>query len=112
MRAGCDLGADLGEVRAGGLGADMRQDESGRGAAVGADGAEQPDGVMTVVARDGGSCAALGPDVGERALLADAGLVLEPDLDRLVARRRRQDGRYEVGEVFLNASCAARSRCG
>ncbi len=89
MGPGRNLGADLGEMRAGCLGADMRQDESGRGATIGTDGAEQPDRVVAVVARDGGSCAALGPDVGERALLADTGLVLEPDLDRLVAGRGR-----------------------
>src|SRR5205085_10379640 len=64
------------------------------------------------VARRPGAGAAARPDPGQRALLADAGLVLEPDLDRLAAGvlgRRRRDQR---GEAFLKASCAASSALG
>jgi hypothetical protein len=37
-------------------------------------------------------------------LLADAGLVLEPDLDRLAGCYVAQVGSQRGGEVFLNAS--------
>ena len=46
------------------------------------------------------------------ALLAHAGFVLEPDLDQLADGGDRQGLHYQAGEVFLKASCAARSFCG
>lgn len=60
----------------------------------------------------GGAGAALGPGPGERALLADSGFILKPDLKRLGLRRFRQGRLYRGGEVFLNASCAAGSDFG
>jgi hypothetical protein len=42
-------------------------------------------------------------------LLVDPGFVLEPDLDRLAGGCGRQDVGDQIGEVFLNASCAAAS---
>ena len=42
-------------------------------------------------------------------LLADAGFVLPPELDRLAAGALRDRGRNEGGEVFLCACCAAAS---
>jgi hypothetical protein len=44
--------------------------------------------------------------VGQRALLADPGFILEPDFQRLAGRVRRQDARYKLGEVFLKALIA------
>ena len=77
-----------------------------------ADRPEQPGGVVAVITHPGRTRAPLGPDMGQRALLADPGLVLKPDLDLFVGRVRRQCRRYMLGEVFSNASCAARSRLG
>ena len=54
-------------------------------------------------------CATLCPDPGEGALLADAGLVLEPDLERLAARSLWDRRGYRLGEAFLKASCVAGS---
>ena len=81
-------------------------------AALGADRAEEVGPVVAGVARRARARAALRPDPGERALLADAGLVLEPDLERLAPRGLGQRRRYRLGEVFLNASCAAGSALG
>lgn len=67
---------------------------------------------MTIVANCRRAAAARRPLVRQRALLADAGFVLEPDLDRLARRPGRQDCRYEGREVFLKASCAAPSFLG
>ena len=47
-----------------------------------------------------------GPAPRDPVLLADARLVLEPDLYRLAADLRR-DVRHDRGEVFLKASAAA-----
>jgi hypothetical protein len=43
--------------------------------------------------------AALGPNTGERALLANASLVLPPELERLSASVLRQPLVYEGGEA-------------
>ena len=67
---------------------------------------------MPVVANRRRTAAAQAPLVRQRALLTDAGFVLEPDLDRLARRFRRQNIGYEAGEVFLKASCAAISFLG
>jgi hypothetical protein len=64
---------------------------------------------MTVVANRRGAGAAQRPLIRQRALLADAGFILEPDLDRLARRLRRDDLGYAGAEVFLKASCAAPS---
>jgi hypothetical protein len=45
-------------------------------------------------------------------LLADAGLILKPDLDRLAAGVLGQRRLDEPGEAFLNAACAAASAFG
>ena len=49
------------------------------------DRAEQVGPGVAAVAGRPGPGAAPRPDPGQRALLADAGLILEPDLDRLAA---------------------------
>src|SRR3984893_6771410 len=56
--------------------------------------------------------AALGPDPGPRALLANAGFILKPDFDRPAGKLLRDCGARQPGEVFLKASCASRSLCG
>jgi hypothetical protein len=67
---------------------------------------------VTVVANRRRTAAAPGPLIRQRAFLADAGFVLEPDLDLLAGRFERQDRGYEGWEVFLKASCAAASFLG
>ena len=67
---------------------------------------------MAIVANGRRAAAAQGPLIRQRALLADAGFVLEPDLDRLARRVRRQGLGDEGGEVFLKAACAALSFLG
>ena len=67
---------------------------------------------MAVIAERGRAGAAQGPDIGQRALLADPGLVLEPDLDGLVGGLGRQGFGYARGEVFLKAVCASISFLG
>jgi hypothetical protein len=61
---------------------DDRHDQGGTGAARRADGAEQIDPGEPPVAPDARTRAALGPDAGQRALLANAGFILKPDFDR------------------------------
>ena len=55
-----------------------------------------------------GSRSALGPALGQGVLLADAGLVAEPDLYGLAPDSLR-DLRQTVGEVFLDTAAASRS---
>ena len=64
---------------------------------------------MAVVANRRRTGATRRPQIRQRALLADARLILEPDLNRLARRLRRQDLGYVGGEVFLKASCASAS---
>jgi len=45
-----------------------------------------------------------GPDAGQRALLANAGFILEPDFDRPVGKLLRDCGARQLSEVFLKAS--------
>lgn len=72
-----------------------------------ADGAEDVGGVGTLIAGCTGTCAALGPTAGDLVLLANTGLVCEPDF-YLVAidRLRTRDGIQARGEAFLKSSIA------
>ena len=112
MGAGGDGDRDLGEVGIHRGGVDVRQHQAGGDAAGGADRAEDVGPFVAGVARRARPRAALRPDAGQRALLADARLVLEPDLERLapgVLGERRRD---RFGEVFLKASWASGSALG
>jgi len=53
----------------------------------------------------------VGPDRCQRALLAEAGFVLEPDFD-LLSGLPGLDFRDDLGSFFLKASCAAGSASG
>ena len=112
MAPGCDAAADLGEVQVHGLGIDVGEDQRRSEVACGADGAEQIGPIVTLVAGRSGPTAALCPDAGQRALLANPGFVLPPQFDRLVARVCRDAGGNQIGEVFLCASCNAASCSG
>src|SRR4051794_14287794 len=112
VRPGRDVAADLGQVQAGGRGVGVGQDEGGTDGPLRTDRAEQVGPRVATVAGRPGPGAAPRPDPGQRALLADAGLILEPDLDRLAAGVLGQRLAYQLGEAFLNASCAASSAFG
>jgi len=78
--------------------------EGGAFAEPGADGAEQVGVLVALVGRQARSRAGPGPDPGAAVLLAEPGLVLEPDLDRLLLGQVAYVGRERAGEVFLNPS--------
>ena len=107
MLAGADHLADLGEMQAHRRGVAQWQDQSCALALLGADGAEDVDRRIALILRRRGPGSAPCPAAGDAVLLADTGLVGEPDLyavetEALLARDARQRG----GEVFLNASMA------
>ena len=91
------------------LAVDPGRDNGGAHGTRRTDRAKEVGRVMTIVAHCRRAAAARRPLVRQRALLADAGFILEPDLDRLASRSGRQDCGYEIREVFLKASCAAPS---
>ena len=109
MSAGRDGAGDLGEVVVHRAGVGEGHDEARGHATLGTDRAEDVGPLVAGVARRARSRAALRPEPGERALLADPRLVLEPDLERFARRGLGDRGGYRLGEVFLKASCASGS---
>ena len=112
MCAGTDLLADLGEVDGHRLAVDPGCNNGGAHGPRRTDRAEDVGRVVAIVANRRWAAAAQRPLIRQRALLADAGFILEPDLDRLASRFRRQGCGYKGREVFLKASCAAASFLG
>src|ERR1019366_2151048 len=104
-----DAFADFGQMLVHGVDTDYRHDQGRAGAACRADGAEQ---IGPSEPPDARARAALGPDAGQRALLANAGFILKPDFDRPAGKLLRDCGARQLSEVFLKASCAPRSLCG
>jgi hypothetical protein len=107
MGSGRDRFGDLCKMQVHRLAVAGRQDQGRALALLGADRAEDVGGSGTLVARRTGAGAALRPAASDFVLLADAGLVGEPDLyciavDALLARDRLQTG----GEAFLKSSIA------
>ena len=103
-RDGC---GDLGQVQVHRLGIASRQDERCTLAKRGTDGSEDVGRGSALIAGCARPCAALGPSAGDLVLLADARLILEPnlyglDVDRLVVRDLAQ----ARGKVFLKSSIA------
>ncbi|GCD59911.1 hypothetical protein NBRC3280_2506 [Acetobacter pasteurianus NBRC 3280] len=74
-----------------------------------ADRPEQPGILVALISRLAWPRAAPGPLPDDAVLLADPGLVLEPDLDRLSLRQMAGMGAQDTREVFLNASMTAGS---
>lgn len=109
MVARRDVATDLCEVQVHHIAVGYRQNERDAGIARGTDGAKQIRPIVALVARGSRSAAALGPNPGQRPLLADAGFVLPPKLDRLVARMRWDGVGNQIGKVFLCASWLAAS---
>ena len=103
--AGRDGLGDLGEMQVHRLGIAGRQDQGRALALLRADGPEDVGRGGSLITGRTGTRAALRPAAGDLVLLADPGLVLEPNLyclgiDRLSARDCLQAG----GEVFLKSS--------
>ena len=94
------------------LAVDPGRDDGGADGTRRTDRAKEVGRVVTIVANGRRAAAAQRPLIRQRALLADAGFILEPDLDRLAGRFGRQGCSYEGREVFLKASCAAPSFLG
>ena len=109
MGAGRDGAGDLGEVVVHRAGVGEGHDEARGHAAAWANGAEDVSPLVAGVAGGPRARAALRPDPGERALLTDPRLVLEPDFERPAARSLGDRGSYRLGKVFLKVSCASRS---
>jgi hypothetical protein len=84
-----------------GLGVGKRQRQRGTRSAPRADGAEQIGVSVALVGRLARPRAPPGPLPDSPVLLADAGLVLEPDLDRCSLGQIGQMGAQRAGEVFL-----------
>jgi hypothetical protein len=83
-----------------------RQDEAGGAALSWADGAEDVGRAGSLIVRCRGPRPAPRPSPSDLVLLADAGLVLKPDLYRLAGRIALGDLVEALGEVFLNAARA------
>ena len=104
MGARRHFATDVGEVQRDRPGIKAGQDERGSSAAGRAYGAQNIGPTAPLIARRARSGPPLRPHSGQGALLADPGLVLKPDLDRLAARPLGQDLSYLVGEVFLKTA--------
>ena len=104
VRPIADLRRDLIEMPLHGLRVAARQHESGADAALGTDGTEDIGRLGALVLRRPRSRPALGPPSGQLVLLADAGFILEPDLDGPVLWEPRLESCQLFGELFLNWS--------
>jgi hypothetical protein len=99
-----DGSGDLVQVKLHGVGVGKGHGQGRAGAARRTNGAEQIGALVALVGGLTGPRSASRPLAHEAVLLADAGLVLEPDLDRLVLGQVRQMRAQGRGPVFLNAS--------
>ena len=99
-----DGAGDLVQVKLHRLRVRVGQRQGGAGAARRADRAEQVGALVTLVGWLSWPCSAPRPLSHEPVLLADAGLVLKPDLDGLSHGDVAQMGAQRSREVFLNAS--------
>jgi len=98
--------ADFGQVFVHRVSVGGGQDQASADVARGAYGTEQIGPGIAPIARRGWTRAARGPDAGQRALLADTGFVLPPELDRLATGGFGDRGGDQSGEVFLCAAWA------
>lgn len=109
MRAGRHGAGDLLQMQRHRLARAAGQHQS-RPLALGrADRAEQIGRARALIVRRRRPGATARPAAGDLVLLADAGLVLPPDLYGLAGSLLRCDLRQQGGEVFLNASAASGS---
>src|ERR1700676_1387124 len=103
------LHADFIEMLVHRLGVRGGHDNRGTDAAGRANRAKQISRIMPVITYHLRARADRRPDVGERALLTDSGLILEPDLDRCASGGGQKRILHQAGEVFLKVSWAAGS---
>ncbi len=99
-----DGAGDLVEVKLHGVRVGEGQSQSCSRAARRTDRTEQVGALVALVGGLARPRSAPGPLAHEAVLLADPGLVLEPELDRLSLGDAGQVGAQGGGEVFLNAS--------
>ena len=107
-----DLTTDLGEMQRQRFAVGERENKGCSGAALRTNGAEDVGPFIALITWGAWARSALGPDAGQRALLADPRFVLEPDFDGLVLGAVRELRGERRGEVFLNASWASSSLSG
>ena len=100
--AGGDLRGDLLEVPLHGAGVASGQDQGGAGTSCRTDRAEDVGRLGTLVMRRPRSRSPARPAPGDLVLLADPGLVLEPQLYGRAGREPVADRRDRLGEAFLN----------
>jgi hypothetical protein len=112
MRSRRDPAADFGQMHGHCIGIGGGQDERRRSAALRTDGAKNVGPLVALVAWRARPRSPSGPDAGQRTLLTDSSLVLEPDFDRLVLGVVGKLCRDRRGEVFLNACWVSSSVCG
>ena len=104
-----DVPADLIDVEMHGEGIGIGQRQAGAFSLCRADGAEQIDVPIALIRRLPWPGSTLCPEPDNPVLLADARLVLEPDLDRLALGKVADMSLQRLGEVFLNAAIVAAS---
>jgi hypothetical protein len=109
MGPGCYRAADLEEMGLHRFGVAPGHDEPGALSLGRADGPEDVGPFGALVVRCPRPSAATGPAAGDLVLLADPGLIREPDLYQLAWGRGLRDLRQAGGEVFLNASIVSGS---
>jgi hypothetical protein len=100
VRAGRDGGRDLIEMKLHRLGVGARQRQRRADAAGGTNGAEQIGALVTLVCRPARTRSPSRPLPHQAVLLADAGPILEPNLDRRSLRQVGQMDVQDFGEVF------------
>lgn len=103
MGARGDLAADLVQMQRHDLGVGGWNDDGCGSAALWTDGTEDVGPLIALIAWRARAGASFGPDTGQRALLTDARLVLEPDFDGLVFGVAGEPCHDRCGEVFLKA---------
>lgn len=108
---GMGIGGDglgyLGEMQVHRRGVAKGQDEPRRLAFGRTDCAEDVGRLGALIVRGRRPCAAQRPTPGDLVLLADPGLVLEPDLYALAGRLADRDRRQAGGKLFLKAAAAS-----
>lgn len=104
MRAGSDGLADDVQMGLHRLGLHVGHGKVGSDAAGRADGTEEVGTLIALIGRLARPCSAPRPLTHQAILLADPGLVLEPDLDRPAPGHARQVRLQGFGEVFLYAA--------
>lgn len=104
MGALCDRPGDLVEMGLHGVGVSEGHGERGADTASRADRPEQPGALVALIGGLARPGPAPGPLPDQTVLLADAGLVLEPEFNRLAPRQMGEMGLQRRREAFLKAS--------